>query len=114
MTAPPCPLETTTYFQLLEQTPDLNRRDNRGKPHSLALVLTGLVAALCCGRDGNLSRLHRPMTNQFANLLEATQLTDRKVISRAQLPLLLAQVNGTCFAQLLAECRAAGAVRIRP
>ena len=43
------------------------------------------------------------MTNQFATLLEATQLTDHKVISRAQLPLLLAKVNGTRFAQLLFE-----------
>jgi hypothetical protein len=103
MTAPPCPLKTTTFFQLLEQTPDLDLRDNRGKRHSLALVLTGLVAALCCGRDGSLSRLHRHMANQFASLLETTQLTDHKVISRAQLPLLLAKVNGTRFAQLLFE-----------
>lgn len=78
-------------------------RDNRGKRHSLALVLTGLVAALCCGRDGNLSRLHRHMTNQFETLLEVTQLTDHKVISRAQLPLLLAKVNGLHFTQLLFE-----------
>ncbi len=103
MTTPACPVKTTTFFQLLTQTPDLDMRDNRGKRHSLALVLTGLVAALCCGRDGNLSRLHRHMTNQFENLLEATQLTDHKVISRAQLPLLLAKVNGLRFAQILFE-----------
>jgi hypothetical protein len=66
-------------------------------------VLTGLVAALCCGRDGNLSRLHRHMTNHFDTLLEATQLADHKVISRAQLPLLLANVNGLRFAQILFE-----------
>ncbi len=96
-----CPVKTTTFFQLLNQTPDLDMRDNRGKRHSLALVLTGLVAALCCGRDGNLSRLHRHMNNQFEALVEATQLTDQKVISRAQLPLLLAKVNGLRFAQIL-------------
>lgn len=106
MTATTCPVKTTTFFQLLEQTPDLDTRDNRGKPvrrcgHSLALVLTGLVAALCCGRDGNLSRLHRHMSNQFENLLEATQLVDHKVVSRAHLPILLAKVNGVRFAQLL-------------
>ena len=78
-------------------------RDNRGKRHSLALVLTGLVAALCCGRDGNLSRLHRHMVNHFEKLLDATQLTDHKPISRAQLPLLLAKVNGSHLAQLLFE-----------
>ena len=103
MTTPPCPLKPTTFFQLLDNTPELDGRDNRGKRHSLALVLTGLVAALCCGRDGSLSRLHRHMANQFATLLEATQLADQKVISRAQLPLLLAKVNGTRFAQLLFE-----------
>ena len=103
MTTTTYPVKTTTFFQLLEQTPDLDRRDNRGKPHSLALVLTGLVAALCCGRDGNLSRLHRHMAHQFSQLLEATQLADQKVISRAQLPILLASVNGLRFAQLLFE-----------
>lgn len=112
MTTPACPVKTTTFFQLLAQTPDLDLRDNRGKRHSLALVLTGLVAALCCGRDGNLSRLHRHMTNQFENLLEATQLTDHKVISRAQLPLLLAKVNGLRFAQILFEPSAAAVVRV--
>lgn len=103
MTTAACPLKTTTFFQLLETTPELDGRDNRGKRHSLALVLTGLVAALCCGRDGSLSRLHRHMVNHFKTLLEATQLTDHKPISRAQLPLLLAKVNGSCFAQLLFE-----------
>ena len=101
MTTAPCPLKTTTFFQLLENTPQLDGRDNRGKRHSLALVLTGLVAALCCGRDGSLSRLHRHMTNQFGTLLLATQLTDQKPISRAQLPLLLAKVNGFHFTRLL-------------
>lgn len=41
------------------------------------------------------------MTNQFETLLLATQLTDQKPISRAQLPLLLAKVDGLHFAQLL-------------
>lgn len=103
MTTTACPVKTTTFFQLLEQTPDLDMRDNRGKRHSLALVLTGLVAALCCGRDGNLSRLHRHMTNHFDSLLTSTQLVDHKAISRAQLPLILAKVNGLRFAQLLFE-----------
>lgn len=103
MTVTTCPAKTTTFFQLLEHTPDLDRRDNRGKRHSLPLVLTGLVAALCCGRDGSLSSLHRHMTNHFECLAKAMQLTDHKPISRAQLPLLLASVNGMRFAQLLFE-----------
>lgn len=41
------------------------------------------------------------MSNQFEHLLAATQLSDQKVISRAQLPILLAKVNGSCFDKLL-------------
>ena len=72
MTTAPYPIKTTTFFQLLENTPQLDLRDNRGKRHSLALVLSGLVLALCCGRDGSLFRLHRQMSNQFEKLLQAT------------------------------------------
>lgn len=101
MTTAPCPAKTITFYQLLDNTPELDQRDNRGKRHVLALVLTSLVAALLCGRDGSLSRLHRHMINQFDTLLAAMQLTDHKPISRAQLPLLLAKVNGVVFAKLV-------------
>lgn len=103
MTIASCPAKAITFFQLIENTPQLDQRDNRGKRHSLAVVLTSLVAALLCGRDGSLSRLHRHMTNQFDVLLIAMQLVDCKPISRAQLPLLLAKVNGPIFAQLLLD-----------
>jgi predicted transposase YbfD/YdcC len=101
MTTTPCDTKTTTFFQLLDQLPDLDGRDNRGKQHPIALIITGLVAALCCGRDGSLSSLHRHMVNQFAPLALATQMTQHTPISRAQLPLVLAKINGTRFAQLL-------------
>ena len=101
MTATPCPVKTTTFFQILAQTPGLDGRDNRGKKHSLALVLTGLTLALCCGRDGKLSSLHRHMVNHSRPLCQATNMPHHKAISRAQLPLLLAKVNGVLFAQLL-------------
>ena len=67
------------------------------------MILTGLVLALCCGRDGKLSSLHRHMVNHFEPLCAATQQGHKKPISRAQLPLLLAKVNGTLFAKLLFE-----------
>ena len=123
MTTIPCPSKTTTFYQLLAQTPGLDGRDNRGKRHTTALILTGLVLALCCGRDGKLSSLHRHMVNHFEPLCEATQQVHPKPISRAQLPLLLAKVNGTLFAKLLfdwlgwtlnadqKQCGAARAVR---
>lgn len=103
MTATPCTAKITTFFQRLEQTPGLDGRDNRGRRHSIALVLTGLVLALCCGRDGKLSSLHRHIVNHFDSLCKATQMTHQTAISRAQLPLLLAKVNGVLFAQLLFE-----------
>lgn len=103
MTTTPCLAKTTTFYQLLEQTPGLDGRDNRGKKHSIALVLTGLVLALCCGRDGKLSGLHRHIVNHFDALCQATHMTDQTAISRAQLPLLLAKINGVLFAELLFE-----------
>ena len=103
MITAPCPAKTTTFFQLLAQTPALDGRDNRGKTHSISLVLSGLVLALCCGRDGKLSSLHRHMVNHFIPLCQLTQQVNQQPISRAQLPLLLAKVNGNLFAKLLFE-----------
>ncbi len=101
MTATPCLAKTTTFYQLLEQTPGLDGRDNRGKNHSIALVLTGLVLALCCGRDGKLSGLHRHLITHFDALCQATPVTHQTAISHPQLPLLLAKINGVLFAKLL-------------
>lgn len=93
--------KTTAFFQLLNQTAALDSRDNRGKKHSMALVLTGLTCALCCGRDGSLSSLHRHMVNHFNVLCQATASRQPTAISRAQLPLVLAKVNLGIFAKLL-------------
>jgi len=101
MTQTPCPIKTTTFFQTLQQTPGLDTRDNRGKKHSIALVINGVVLALCCGRDGNLSSLHRHLVSKFKILCQATGQESANPISRAQLPLLLAKVNGVLFAKLL-------------
>ena len=101
MTTAPCQGKATSFFQLLQNTCALDRRDNRGKIHDMAFVLTGLTLALCCGKDGNLSRLHRHMVNRFDALCSATQTWPDSVISRAQLPLLLAKVDGEVFARLL-------------
>lgn len=103
MTLTPCSVKTTTFFQLLDQTPGLDGRDNRGKIHSITLVLSGLVMALCCKRDGKLSSLHRHMVNHFDPLCQLTNQVNQHPISRAQLPLLLAKVNGNIFAKLLFE-----------
>lgn len=81
--------------------PDLDGRDNRGKKHDMAFVIMGLTLALLCGRDGKLSGLHRHMVNHFEELSVAVRFWPERAISRAQLPLLLANVNGELFARLL-------------
>lgn len=103
MTATPSPAKTNTFFELLRHAPGLDCRDNRGKKHDMAFVITGLALAICCGRDGNLSRLHRHMANHFESLCVAVQFWPERVISRAQLPLVLARVNGEVFGRLLFE-----------
>ena len=101
MTATPSSAKTTTFFDLLRLSPGLDGRDNRGKKHDMAFVITGLTLAIFCGRDGSLSSLHRHMANRFETLCGAVQIWPERVISRAQLPLLLARVNGELLAQLL-------------
>ena len=93
MTTAPCQSKTSSFFYLLQTTPGLDKRDNRGKIHDMAFVITGLTLAICCGRDGGLSRLHRHMGNHFAPLCLAIQTWPKRVISRAQLPLLRAKVG---------------------
>ena len=103
MTTAPCQSKTSSFFYLLQTTPGLDKRDNRGKIHDMAFVITGLTLAICCGRDGGLSRLHRHIGNHFTPLCLATQTWPKRVISRAQLPLLLAKVDGEVFGRLLFE-----------
>jgi len=98
-----CPQQDRAFFALLEQQPALDERDNRGKIHSLPLVLIGVVMALLAGRDGNLSAIHRNMKNQFQTLCDTLSLQATRLISRSQLPRLLARVNYTLLAQLIQQ-----------
>jgi predicted transposase YbfD/YdcC len=101
MQLPTCPHQDKAFFTLLEQYPQLDNRDNRGKTHSLPLVLMGVVMALLAGRDGNLSAIQRHMKNQFQALCLTLSLQANRVISRAQLPRLLARVNYPLLARLI-------------
>ncbi len=98
-----CPHQDSTFFALLEQHPDLDQRDNRGKKHSLPLVLMGVVMALLAGRDGNLSAIQRHMKNHFAALCQSLCLPANRAISRPQLPRLLARVNYPLLASLVQQ-----------
>ena len=103
MYLPTCPHQDSTFFALLEQHTDLDERDARGKKHSLALVLMGVIMALLAGRDGNLSAIQRHMKNHFQTLCQSLSSQADRVISRPQLPRLLARVNYTRLAQLVQQ-----------
>jgi predicted transposase YbfD/YdcC len=98
-----CPAQDRAFFALLAQQTDLDNRDNRGKRHTMAFVLMGVVMALLAGRDGKLSAIHRHMKNQFEALCLALSIQPTRVISRAQLPRLLAQVNYSLLTHLVQQ-----------
>ena len=103
MTSTACLLQDTTFFTLLDQTPQLDGRDPRGRKHLLSVVLTGLLVALLAHRDGNLSSMHRHRTNHFEALCQQLHLVGHQVISRPQLPRILALVKAPILTQLLLD-----------
>lgn len=97
----PCPTDNRSFFVQLQKAEGLDLRDQRGKRHDLAVVLTGVVLALLSHRDGCLSSLHRHLKNHAGRLLTALGLAPKAAISRAQLPRVLATVSVAVFDQLL-------------
>lgn len=93
MCLPPCSAQKKSFYETLQNTPNLDLRDNRGKRHELPFVLVGFTLALLSKRDGNLSSIHRHMKNHYAKLCQYLAVLPQKVVSRSQLPLVLAQVN---------------------
>lgn len=89
----PCSPQRKSFYEVVQNSPDVDCRDNRGKRHDLAIVLAGFSAALLCKRDGNLSSIHRHMKNHYSALCQFLGILVRKAVSRSQLPLILAQVN---------------------
>ena len=60
--------KSKTFYEALQTDRSLDLRDNRGKVHDIALILTEFVIALLCNRDGKMSSIWRHM-NKFHNLL---------------------------------------------
>jgi predicted transposase YbfD/YdcC len=84
----------------------VDERDNRGKRHNLAFVLTGmLIALLRTGKRLNIASIQRWMQREHAQLVAETGCESKKAISDVQLRRLLAgldyglynQVNETYF-----------------
>ena len=86
---------------LKNELPDL--RDNRGKRHSLALVVVGFVLATLAGRQ-KLSGIHRFIVNRAAWLGELTQTEAARPISRAHLPRLLDGLDWPVLNGLVERC----------
>jgi predicted transposase YbfD/YdcC len=67
-------------------------RDNRGKRHSLLILIVTVVFATLVNRS-KVSSIHRYMNNKIHWLREITGIHDAKVISRAHLPRMLAKLD---------------------
>ena len=51
----PIPPQCNTFYEQIKMSRNLDLRDARGKIHSLAFVLLGVMLSLCRNRDGVLS-----------------------------------------------------------
>lgn len=68
--------KSTTFFECLQNDEALDLRDNRGKRHDIALILTQFVMAILCNRDGKLSSIWRHMNAHYAEVIFQLGLCD--------------------------------------
>jgi predicted transposase YbfD/YdcC len=99
----PCQKDNRSFFEKLQKTEGLDLRDNRGKRHDLAVVLTGVTMALLSNRDGSLSSIQRHLQNHYEKLVEVLGVEKKRPVSRSQLPLILAKVSVEAFDRLIFE-----------
>ena len=90
-----------SFYQEMQNCPGLDKRDNRGKTHSLAFVLVGVLLGLLRGRDGVLSSIHRSMENNNEALCMCLAIPTQQVVSRPHLPVILSKVDVEVFDNLL-------------
>ena len=95
--------QCSTFYEALQQCKGLDLRDNRGKIHTVEVVLTGVLIALCRNRDGVLSAIHRSIENTHAQLCTQLGIAAHAPISRAQLLLALKNIDVHLFSGLLFE-----------
>jgi len=93
--------QCSTFYESLQQCEGLDLRDNRGKVHAVELVLTGVLLALCRNRDGVLSTIHRSIQNTHAQLCTQLGIVAHPPVSRAQLPIVLKNIDVRLFCELL-------------
>jgi predicted transposase YbfD/YdcC len=68
-----------------------------------AVILIQVMMALLSNRDGNLSSIHRHLSNHHEKLREALNLPPSRAVSRAQLPVILSKVSVEVLNQLIFE-----------
>jgi len=90
----------TSFVAKLKKLKD--QRDNRGKRHSLAFVLGGVVLAIMSGRS-SASSIYRFIKNKLEWLKRVLGAEEGQAISRAQLPRILAGVDWNDLNDLIEE-----------
>ena len=78
-------------------------RDNRGKRHSLVVLIVTVVFATLVNRS-KVSSIQRYMANKIHWLREITGIHDATVISRAHLPRMLAKLDWVALSVVINEC----------
>lgn len=58
----------TTFYEQLQNCPDIDLRSNQGKRREVSFILLGITIGLLRNRDGNLSSIHRSMKNKNEEL----------------------------------------------
>jgi len=92
--------QVKAYYEYL-QAQLVDKRDNRGKRHNLAFILTGmLIALLRSGKRLNMASIHRWMQREHAQLVAETGSESRKAISDVQLRRVLAGLDYSLYNQV--------------
>ncbi len=89
-----------TLIERLDTIPD--NRDNRGKRHALSFVLACVLMAILSNRS-TLSSIQRFIQHKITWLKTLFDAPTATVVSRAQLPNILASADWTAFNQVLTE-----------
>ena len=89
------------FIDEIKKLPD--KRDNRGKRHSLHFLIITVVLAFLSGRS-KMSGIHRYMANKIKWLRKVTGVKDATPISRAHLPRMLAQLDWDDLNVLISDC----------
>jgi len=94
-------VKETTFYEQLQNCPDLDLRSNQGKRLNLSFILLCLTISLLRNRDGNLSSIHRSMENKNEELCHFLGIPLQKIVSRSHLPKILNKVHLDSFENLL-------------